>query len=179
MKPFPFLSEMGYFISTRSHHNKKVNWMAYSKVAKRSLIVRSYLNIIFFLEMFMGPLLFFFIRIWMAQIFWYSGLSKIQTWDTTILLFQNEYKVPFFSPEVAAYLSAGTELSCPILLVIGLVSRLAVIPLLIMTAVIQSTYQCSNEHLYWAMLLGLILCYGPGKLSLDFFFRRERPKKIF
>jgi len=179
MKPFPFLFKMGYFQNTRSHHNKKVNWMAYSKVAHRSIIVRSYLNIVFFLEKFIGPVLFLFIRIWMGQIFWYSGLSKIQTWDTTLLLFQNEYKVPFLPSDFAAYLTAGTELTCPVLLVIGLASRLAVIPMLIMTAVIQGTYQCSNEHLYWAMLLGLILCYGPGKLSIDFLFRRRRERKSF
>jgi putative oxidoreductase len=170
---------MGYFQNTRSHHKKKVNGMAYSKTGKQSTIVRSYLNIILFLETYIGPLLFFFIRIWMAQIFWYSGLSKIQTWDTTILLFQNEYKVPLLSPEIAAYLAAGTELSCPILLVIGFAARLAVIPMLIMTAVIQSTYQCSYEHLYWAILLGFILCYGPNKISVDYFFRRKRNKKSF
>ncbi len=152
--------------------------MAYSKSSQRSTIVRYYLNVIFFLERSIGPFLFFSIRLWMAQIFWHAGLSKIQSWSTTLLLFQSEYKVPYISPEIAAYLVTITELGCPILLVVGFATRLAVIPMLIITAVIQATYLCINEHLYWAMLLGLLLCYGPGKISLDFFFRRGKERKF-
>ena len=158
--------------------------MAYSKSTLRSFLLKAYLNISFLLEKFVGPLLFLLIRLWMAQIFWHSGLSKIQSWSTTLLLFKNEYKVPYLSPEVAAYLAAATELSCPILLLLGLASRFAVIPMLIMVGVIQLTYVQSTENFYWAIFLGLILCYGAGPLSLDFFFRKqmllkEKNKKIF
>jgi len=146
--------------------------MAYSKSTRHAGFLSTYLSIIFFLENFIGPLLFCVIRLWMAHVFWYSGLSKIQSWSTTLMLFQNEYKVPFLPSDMAASLTVGVELSCPILLVLGLASRIAVIPMLIMTAVIQFTYLHSNEHFYWAMFLGLILCYGPGQLSLDFFFRK-------
>lgn len=142
-----------------------------------SRCVSIYMSLFFFFEKVMGPLLFLFVRIWMARIFWDSGRSKIQSWSTTLLLFQNEYKVPYISAELAAYLTTGTELICPILLVIGLASRMAVIPMLIVTAVIQSTYLCSNEHLYWAMLLGLVLCYGPGQLSFDFLIRKSSLRK--
>ena len=152
--------------------------MASSKPTLRSFIVGNYLSLILFLEMFAGPLLLLVIRLWMARIFWCSGVSKIQSWSTTLLLFQNEYKVPYIPPEGAAYLVTGTELLCPVLLVIGLATRLAVIPMLIMTAIIQATYLDLNEHLYWAMLLGLILCYGPGRLSIDFFFRKRFSRKI-
>ena len=118
-----------------------------------------------------NPFLLLFSRLWIAQIFWDSGLSKIQSWDTTVLLFANEYKVPYISPELAAYLTVGAELICPVLLVIGLGTRLAVIPMLVITAVIQLTYLHANEHIYWAFLLGFILCNGPGTISLDFLIR--------
>lgn len=130
-------------------------------------LLKTYFSLIFFLKRFIGPLLFLTMRLWMAQIFWYSGLSKIQSWWTTIMLFKDQYKVPYLSPELAAYLAVGVELSCPILLALGLAARFATIPMLVMTAVIQLTYAVSTENFYWAVLLGLILCYGPGSLSLD------------
>lgn len=142
-----------------------------------SRCIRIYTTVLFFLEKRMGPLLFLIVRVWVARIFWDSGLSKIQSWSTTLLLFHNEYKVPYISSELAAYLTTATELICPILLVIGFASRLATLPMLIVTAVIQSTYLCSNEHLYWAMLLGLILCYGPGQLSVDYLIRKSILRK--
>lgn len=147
--------------------------MSFSRSVLRSSFIRGYITLMYLLEKYIGPLLVFVVRIWMARVFWDSGLSKIQSWPTTLLLFKNEYKVPLISPELAAYLATGVELSCPILLLIGLGARFAVIPMLIMTAVIQNTYLCSNEHLCWSMLLGLILCYGPGQISADFFIRKS------
>ncbi len=146
--------------------------MAYSRSKKNLGIISIYFGLTLLLEKIMGPLLFFIIRLWIAQIFWHSGLSKIQSWSTTLMLFKNEYKAPFFSPDIAAKLVAGTELSCPILLAIGFAARLATIPMLIMTGFIELTYLHSHEHLYWALLLGLILCYGPEQISLDFFIRK-------
>ena len=152
--------------------------MTFKRPAKGSSILRLYLQTILVLGLFVGPVLYLLSRLWMADIFWNSGLSKIGSWSTTLLLFENEYKVPFLSPEIAAYLATIIELSCPILLVLGLASRLAVIPMLIMTAVIQFTYLSANENFYWAILLGLILCYGPGQLSLDFLFREWLGGKV-
>lgn len=135
-------------------------------------ISRVYFKIIFFMEGFFGPLLFLFIRFWIAQIFWNSGRCKIQSWPTTIMLFKNEYKVPLLSPDFAAYSATAIELICPVLLIIGFATRFAAIPMLIMAIVIQCTYLCSDEHIYWSTLLGLIICYGPGKISLDFLIRK-------
>jgi putative oxidoreductase len=142
-------------------------------------INRMYFKIIFFMERFFGPLLFLFIRFWIAKIFWDSGRCKIQSWSTTVMLFKNEYKVPFLSPEFAAYSATTIELICPVLLIIGFASRFAAIPMLIMAAVIQCTYLCTNEHIYWSILLSLIICYGPGKISLDYFIRKwSEPKDL-
>ena len=45
------------------------------------------------------------LRCWVAYAFWVSGLTKIQTWDSTLYLFENEYNVPLLPPELAAYLA--------------------------------------------------------------------------
>ena len=84
----------------------------------------------------------------MARVFWYSGLTKISSFDSTIYLFEYEYKVPVIPPEIAAYLATITELSMPVFLILGLFSRLACLPLIAMTLVIQFTYLELVEHLY-------------------------------
>ena len=116
-------------------------------------------------------------RLWMAKIFWYSGLTKISSWSSTIALFKYEYQVPVISPEIAAYFATAFELTCPILLVLGLGTRFATLPMLAMVAVIQFTYLDLINHFYWALMLGTILLYGPGVLSLDHFIKRCMCKK--
>ena len=151
--------------------------MAYFKQNRHSFIITAYIKCIIFVEKYIGPLLFLGVRLWMGQIFWYSGMSKAQCWWTTVMLFKDEYKVPYLPPELAAYLTVGIEIICPIFLVLGLGTRLATIPLLIMTGIIQLTYVQSTENLYWTFLLGFLLCYGPGPLSLDYFFWKRYTSK--
>ena len=62
-------------------------------------------------------------RIWIARVFFLSGLTKINDWQTTVMLFTNQYHVPFLSPIAAAYLGTGFELILPIFLVLGLGGR--------------------------------------------------------
>src|SRR5271165_5673198 len=83
-----------------------------------------------------------------ASVFFMSGHSKILSWQTTILLFANEYRVPVLSPEVAATISATFELGCSTLIFFGLFTRLATLPLLGMVAVIQTFVYPENwvEH---------------------------------
>ncbi len=112
-------------------------------------------------------LLLVMIRYSMAQVFWYSGLVKVVSMKSTIYLFKYEYKVPIINPELAAYIATATELTMPVFLFLGLFARLSAIPLIIMTGVIEFTYLNLDDHKYWAMLLGVIMLYGPGKISLD------------
>ena len=70
------------------------------------------------------PLLELAFRVAVAVVFFRSGMLKIQSWDTTIALFTDEYRVPLISPELAATLAATAEITCPILLVLGLGARL-------------------------------------------------------
>lgn len=122
------------------------------------------------LETLGWPLLLVVIRFKMAHIFWRAGRIKFNHWDSTMSLFRFEYKVPYFPPDLAAYLAMTFELICPVLLVFGLMTRLAAIPLLIITAVIQFTYLNHSDHAYWAILLGVLLLKGAGPLSLDRYF---------
>jgi putative oxidoreductase len=126
-----------------------------------------------FLENYFLQFYMLFIRIWMAKIFWYSALTKISSWQSTLFLFENVYKVPMISPDIAAYLATTFELSCSVLLAFGLLSRIATLPLLVMTAVIQFTYLKLIDHSYWAMLLSMIFFYGPGKISIDYFIKKK------
>ena len=121
------------------------------------------------LELFPLGLLQLVFRFSIASVFWKSGQSKIASWDTTILLFTNEYHVPLLSPQLAAALSASFELGCSVLIVAGLLTRMATLPLFGMVFVIQTFVYPENwvEHLTWATMLLFLLTRGPGPISLD------------
>ncbi len=117
----------------------------------------------------------FLFRLGVGLVFWDSGQSKIASWQITILLFRDEYRVPFLPAEFAAMAATAVELSMPVLLLFGLATRLATLPLLGMTLVIQLfVYPESwSVHLVWAAMLGFILTRGPGALSLDHLIARR------
>lgn len=108
-------------------------------------------------------------RIGVGAVFFRSGLLKIDSWQFTVQLFRDEYRVPVLDPVLAAQLATVVELGVPPLLFVGLATRLATLPLLAMIAVIQ-TFVYPNawsDHLLWASALTLVLTRGPGVLSLD------------
>jgi len=121
------------------------------------------------LERFPLSILQFFFRFTIADVFWNAGLVKIQSWQPTVALFTNEYRVPVLPPELAATLAATVELSCPVLLVFGVATRLATLPMLGMTFVIETFVYPDLWliHLTWATTLVFILTRGPGPISLD------------
>jgi putative oxidoreductase len=108
-------------------------------------------------------------RLAVAGVFFKSGMTKIANWDLTVQLFQDEYRLPLLPPDLAATMGATLELSMPVLLVLGLFTRLAVLPLLGMTAVIEIFVYPENwvEHLTWATLMIFLLLRGAGPYSLD------------
>lgn len=118
------------------------------------------------LETYGWPVLLLAMRLWIGHLFWRSGLIKVHHWSATLDLFKFEYKVPY-APDSAAYLCTAFELICPVLLVLGLLTRLATLPLLAITAMIHFIYLHHVEHLYWAFLLATLLVKGPGPLSID------------
>jgi len=104
-----------------------------------------------------------------ATVFWNSAMTKLANWDTTIELFTEEYKVPLLPPEFAANLVLGIELTTPVLLVLGLLTRATALVLLGMTTVIEIfVYPLAwPTHIQWAAMLLVLLCRGAGSLSLD------------
>ena len=115
------------------------------------------------------PLLQLMFRLAVASVFLKAGLIKIRSWETTVQLFADEYKVPVLSPDLAAAMAATFEIGCATLLILGLGTRLATLPLLGMIVVIQ-TFVYPNayaEHLTWASILLFLLTRGAGPWSLD------------
>jgi NADH dehydrogenase/putative oxidoreductase len=124
-------------------------------------------DVVSILERGFGPLLDLAVRLWLAQIFLVSGVLKTTNWDVTIFLYTHEHPVPGLSPPLAAAIGTGIELVCPLLLAVGLATRIAAIPLLLTTVFLQLTYKELSDHLYWMALLGFLMLRGPGALSLD------------
>jgi putative oxidoreductase len=115
------------------------------------------------------------LRIAVATVFWDSAMSHLANWQTTIELFETEYALPFMPPGLAAYLVVAIELSTPPLLVLGLLTRPAAAVLLGMTSVIEVFVypQAWPTHIQWAAMMLVLLCRGPGKLSVDWLIRRR------
>jgi putative oxidoreductase len=115
------------------------------------------------------------LRAAVAVIFWNSAMAKLANWDTTIDLFADEYQVPLLPPDVAAYMAATIELTAPVLLVLGLLTRLSALVLLGMTTVIELfVYPLAwPTHIQWTAMLLVLLCRGPGELSIDHLLRRR------
>lgn len=112
------------------------------------------------------------IRGWVAYAFWVSGLTKIQTWDSTLYLFEYEYSVPLLPSDVAAYLGSAVELVFPVLLTFGLLGRFAALALFLFNIVAVLSYPDLGaagleQHRNWGIMLLVCLLHGPGKLSLD------------
>jgi len=138
-----------------------------------SLAIRLY-QAMALLDRFPPSILQLMFRIAIAAVFWSSGLTKIASWDTTIALFRNEYMVPLLPPEIAAIMSATFELSCSVLIAVGLATRIATLPLLGMTFVIEVFVypEYWTQHLMWASVLLFLLTKGPGVFSLDYYVER-------
>jgi putative oxidoreductase len=109
------------------------------------------------------------LRFAVATVFWNSAMAKLANWETTLSLFSDEYQLPLVPPEIAAYLATSVEISTPILLVLGLLTRPAAFILLMMTSIIEIfVYPLAwPTHIQWVAMLLVVLCRGPGSLSVD------------
>lgn len=126
---------------------------------------------------FFSPLANLAIRLYVANVFWVSGQTKIASWDSTLALFENEYAVPFLPPEIAAYMGTGVELGMPVFLALGLGTRFAGIVLFVFNIIAVISYPDLGEvgikdHTHWGLLLLVPVFYGAGKLSSDHWIRK-------
>lgn len=103
------------------------------------------------------------------SVFFRSGLVKISDWSSTVMLFQNEYRVPILPPEVAATIAACNELGVSTLVLLGAFTRLGALMLLGMVSVIQIfVYPMAwPDHIQWLAFMIVLVLRGPGRLSLD------------
>jgi putative oxidoreductase len=120
------------------------------------------------------------LRFSVAWIFWNAGQVKLINWQRTIELFRDEYRVPVLPPEAAATMALSIELTAPVLLILGLFTRAAVLVLLGMTTVIQTFVypDAWPTHLQWTAMNLVLLCRGAGFLSVDhFLWHRFAPRR--
>jgi putative oxidoreductase len=132
---------------------------------------------------FFSPVVDLIIRLYVAKVFWASGMTKIASWDTTLALFENEYAVPFLPPEIAAYMGTAVELGLPVFLVLGLGTRVAALVLFVFNIIAVVSYPDLSEvglrdHFHWGLLLLVPAFHGGGKLSVDHWLaKRFCPQK--
>jgi putative oxidoreductase len=122
------------------------------------------------------------VRIFIAHVFFQSGLSKIQDWNTTMVLFKYVYSAPLMSPEVAAYIGTGAELILPVLLLLGLGGRIAILAFFIYNIVCVLSYHFLwtpagnsglEDHIMWGLLLMMLMFHGSGRFSLDHLIQKK------
>lgn len=122
------------------------------------------------------------LRLCIAEIFFRSGLLKIANWSGTLYLFREEYHVPLLPPEFAPWVGTFCELFFPLLLAVGVATRLAALSLSLFNVmavisfwhVLGENEAARTSHLYWGMLLLVTLAHGPGKLSVDHLIAMRR-----
>ncbi|HEX7273260.1 MAG TPA: DoxX family protein [Casimicrobiaceae bacterium] len=126
------------------------------------------------------PLLLLGFRLYVAQVFFMSGLTKTRDWSSTVALFTDEYHVPLLAPPVAAALGAATELSMPVFLALGLGSRLAAGVLFVFNIIAVLSYYETltqtggvKDHVLWGTMLLVLTIFGPGKIALDTLLERR------
>jgi putative oxidoreductase len=127
---------------------------------------------------YLAPVLDLGLRLFLANVFFKSGWTKIQSWDSTLYLFSDVYHVPLLPSDVAAYMATGAELGLSVLLVLGLFGRFAAAGLSILNVVAVISYSELSEaglshHLYWGILLGVLLVLSNWKWSADFWMEKR------
>jgi putative oxidoreductase len=116
-----------------------------------------------------------FARFYVGLDFFRSGLVKLDDWEDTLDLFADDWALPFIPPVPAAWLATAGELILPMLLFLGLFTRVGALGLFVMAVVIELfVFPDTPQHYYWMVILGLIACYGPSKLSLDQLWLKQR-----
>ncbi len=124
------------------------------------------------------PLALLAARLYVAQVFVLSGLTKLRDWDVTLALFADEYHVPLLPPELAAWAGTGGELVLPALLVLGLGGRVAALGLFVLNAVAvislaEIAPAALQLHQFWGLLLLALLLWGPGRWSVDAWLQKR------
>jgi putative oxidoreductase len=115
-------------------------------------------------------------RLYVAQIFFLSGLTKLRDWSSTLALFNDIYQVPLLPPALAAYMGTAGELALPVLLVLGLATRFAGAGLFVVNLMAALSLSADDfspaaqaQHTLWGVLAVMIALWGAGRWSVDRF----------
>jgi putative oxidoreductase len=124
------------------------------------------------------PLLLLAFRLYVARVFFLSGLTKVHDWSITLALFTDEFHVPVLPPAVAALMGTATELSMPVLLTLGLATRFGAFVLFFFNIIAVVSYAALpdiavKDHVLWGTMILVILLFGPGRISLDHLLERH------
>ena len=124
------------------------------------------------------PVFALVLRLYVARVFFTSGMIKLGNWTGTLGLFEHEYHVPLLPPHLAAYLGTAAEIGLPVLLVLGLGTRAAALALFVFNIVAATSYPDLSpagvkDHILWGAMLLVTLFYGPGRIALDEWLRRR------
>jgi len=113
-------------------------------------------------------------RLYVAKIFFFSGLTKLRDWSSTLALFNDYYQVPLLPPVLAAYMGAVGELAIPVLLVLGLGGRFAGAGLFVVNLMAALSLPAEDlspageaQHILWGVLAVVIALWGAGRWSVD------------
>lgn len=127
-------------------------------------------------------------RLYIASVFLPSGWLKLSSWSSTLDLFRSEYHVPWLPPDAAAYVGTFGELVFPAMLLLGLFGRLSALATWCVNAMAVISYEqvlfaagfeaALGQHLLWAVLLGALVIFGPGRFSVDKLLLRLQPKAV-
>lgn len=123
----------------------------------------------------LAPVADVLLRLYIAKIFFMSGLTKIADWDTTLYLFSDEYRIPLLSPQLAAIAGTAGELILPILLVLGLFTRLSAVGLFALNLVAVASYYhvlkdmpaALQDHLEWGLMIFSLAVIPLRRWGLD------------
>ena len=117
-------------------------------------------------------------RLYVAKVFFMSGLTKLRDWSSTLALFNDYYQVPLLPPTLAAYMGTAGELVIPVLLVLGLAGRFAGVALFAVNLMAALSLPAEDlsaageaQHALWGVLALVIALWGAGRWSADRFIR--------
>jgi putative oxidoreductase len=126
------------------------------------------------------------IRLWAGWEFFKSGWLKVTSWESTLFLFREEYHVPLLPSHLAAVLGTGGELAFPVLLWVGLGTRLSALGLSAVNVMAVVAYAhvllaegfeaALGQHYLWGFALLVVAVFGPGSLSIDRWLIARRPR---
>ncbi|MDY0329571.1 MAG: DoxX family protein [Thiomonas sp.] len=112
-------------------------------------------------------------RLYVAYVFFNSGLQSLRDWAGTVWLYENEFHVALLPPHIAAVAGTAGEILLPPLLALGLFGRFGALGLFVVNAVALLSYLYALQppaimfHFIWGILIAVVALWGPGKWSVD------------